>query len=320
MEGDRSYNRIPDSSSAVAQCLISYQNSHKPDDLWHFADPDYSKLNLWLQLKSGDNRDMESVIGLVDNYIEREPPPVSLSYNWAGLTYINVVWQDRMVSGMLKSLLGSFVIVFLMMVFLFRSPVLGFLAMLPLSITILLIYGIIGLAGKDYDMPVAVLSSLTLGLSVDFAIHFLERARDIYRKSGDWPEAVNEIFGEPARAITKNAVIISIGFSPLLAATLIPYKTVGIFFMLIMAASAVSTLVLLPAAISPVHMLVFEDRERKVCNCLNCAVISLVASAVIAYALHGFRIATWGAATSLAIAAVVSAIVLCNYMSRHREE
>ena len=50
---------------------------------------------------------------------------------------------------------------------LFRSPVYGVLAMVPLTITIVFTYGLIGLVGKDYDMPVAVLSSLTLGLSVD---------------------------------------------------------------------------------------------------------------------------------------------------------
>jgi hypothetical protein len=36
--------------------------------------------------------------------------------------------------------------------------------MVPLSITIAFIYGVIGLIGKDYDMPVAVLSSLSLKL------------------------------------------------------------------------------------------------------------------------------------------------------------
>ena len=262
MDGDKTYNRIPDSAAAVAQCLISYQNSHKPDDLWHFTNPDYTKINMWFQLKSGDNRDTEKVVRIVEDYIRENPPPTKLKHNWAGLTYINVVWQDKMVSGMLKSLMGSFVIVFFMMVFLFRSPILGFFAMLPLSITILFIYGFIGFIGKDYDMPVAVLSSLTLGLSVDFAIHFLERSRGIYRKIGNWPDAIREIFQEPARAITKNAIIISIGFTPLLLAALVPYQTVGLFFMLIMAVSGITTLVLLPAAITPIAALTFGKKVK----------------------------------------------------------
>ena len=97
---------------------------------------------------------------------------------------------------MLRALLGSFVIVFMMMLVLFRSFWFAALAMLPLSVTITFIYGLIGLVGKDYDMPVAVLSSLTLGLSVDFAIHFLERARATQKETGDWQETMAHMFTE----------------------------------------------------------------------------------------------------------------------------
>jgi predicted RND superfamily exporter protein len=157
------------------------------------------------------------------------------------------VWQDEMVGGMLESLMGAFVIVFLMMMILFRSPIYGALAMVPLTITIVFTYGLIGLVGKDYDMPVAVLSSLTLGLSVDFAIHFLERARAIQRETGDWKETMALMFQEPGRAITRNAIVIAIGFLPLLAAPLVPYNTVGFLMAAIMAISSIVTVVLLPS-------------------------------------------------------------------------
>jgi len=48
---------IPDSSSAVAQCLLQFQSSHNPDDLWHLVTYDYMHANIWLQLTSGDNKD-----------------------------------------------------------------------------------------------------------------------------------------------------------------------------------------------------------------------------------------------------------------------
>lgn len=56
----------------------------------------------------------------------------------------------------------------------------------PLTLTIGAIYGVTGLVGKDYDMPVAVLSAISLGIAVDFAIHFLERARQLQRETGSW--------------------------------------------------------------------------------------------------------------------------------------
>ena len=60
--------RIPDSANAVAQTLITYQNSHRPHDLWHFITPDYRKATLLVQLTSGDNQDMASVEKAVNGY------------------------------------------------------------------------------------------------------------------------------------------------------------------------------------------------------------------------------------------------------------
>jgi len=134
-----------------------------------------------------------------------------------------------------------------MMVALFRSFGYGLLAMLPLTFTITFIYGLIGWVGKDYDMPIAVLSALTLGLSIDFAIHFIERSREALARTSGLREAMAKVFEEPARAISRNAIVIAIGFTPLLLAPLVPYITVGIFLASIMAASALVTLILLPA-------------------------------------------------------------------------
>ena len=257
-EADPKYFRIPDTQNAVAQSLISFQNSHKPDDLWHLVTPDYTQANIWIQLKTGDNKDMEATVKYVEKFMTQNPAPVPLSYNWAGLTYINVIWQDKMVTGMLKSFLGSFVVVFIMMVILFRSPLWGLLAMVPLTVTIGLIYGIIGIVGKDYDMPVAVLSSLTLGLAIDFAIHFLQRSRSTYNKSGSWKAAAVEMFEEPARAITRNVIVIAVGFTPLLLAPLVPYQTVGVFLASIMAISGIATMFILPALITLLEKWLFD--------------------------------------------------------------
>jgi len=57
---DENY-KIPDSSGAVAQCLLQFQSSHNPDDLWHMVTFDYMKANIWMQLPSGDNKDMQKV-------------------------------------------------------------------------------------------------------------------------------------------------------------------------------------------------------------------------------------------------------------------
>ena len=321
IDGKPENYKIPDSGPAVAQCLMQFQSSHTPDDLWHFITPDFEKVNIWLQLKSGDNKDMEKVVGAVRKFFQDNPPPRPIKYNWAGLTYINIVWQNKMVWGMLQSLMGSFIIVFIMMAILFRSPLWGLVCMIPLSITIAVIYGLIGLVGKDYDMPVAVLSALTLGMAVDFAIHFLERARVTHAQTGSWKASTTEMFGEPARAISRNVLVIAIGFLPLLAAPLVPYKTVGIFLCAIMALSGAVTLLVLPAILTIGEKRLFKPAaapQSVTCSCGFCTIVSVAAVALIALNLHQYWHLGWSTLLLVGIIAVPLMALLCSLMSRRQ--
>lgn len=248
--GDDADFVIPNTSNGVAQTLLQFQSSHRPQDLWHFVSPDYQRTLLWLQMTSGDNQHMANIVTWLEDYIATNPPPINVKHQWAGKSYLNVVWQDAMVSGMIDSLMSSFAMVFLMMVILFRSIKYGLLAMLPLTFTITMIYGLVGWFGKAYDMPIAVLSALTLGLSIDFAIHFIQRIRELEIEQHSLNRALMAMFQEPSRAIARNAIVIAIGFTPLLLSPLMPYITVGFFLASIMILSALVTLVLLPALLT----------------------------------------------------------------------
>lgn len=243
--GDLSEQRIPDSQAGVAQTLLQFQSSHRPQDLWHFTSADYSAAVIWLQLRSGDNQDMTRVENFVADYLAANPLASGLSAHWAGKAHLNRIWQGEMVNGMAYSLAGAYLAVLVMMLLLFRSLVLALLAMLPLTLSIGVLYGLVGWLGKDYDMPIAVLSALALGLAVDFAIHFIERARSLYRELGDTEAALTALFREPALAIGRNAIVIAVGFTPLLLAPLVPYITVGWLLAGIMALSALVSLFLL---------------------------------------------------------------------------
>jgi predicted RND superfamily exporter protein len=318
MEGKEAYYRIPDTPEAVAQCLITFQNSHDPDDLWHLVTPDYGKANIWVQLKSGDNKDMERVTKAVDLFFQKNPAPIALGHRWFGLTYINVVWQNKMVSGMLKAFLGSFLVVFIMMTVLFRSPLWAALSMIPLTVTIALIYGVIGFVGKDYDMPVAVLSALTLGLAVDFSIHFLTRSRMAAQEHGSWELASRPVFGEPARAISRNIVVIAIGFLPLLAAPLLPYKTVGVFMAAILIISGVATLFILPALMRVLarFLFLFNAPRSAIRDWGACFVISTATVILIVLSIHQFGAVSWTILTWLSIILIPILTIMCNFMSR----
>jgi len=71
------------------------------------------------------------------------------------------------------------------------------------------------------------------------------------------------MFKEPALAISRNAIVISIGFTPLLVAPLVPYNTVGFFLATIMAVSWLATLFILAALLTPLAGRLLEKQANK---------------------------------------------------------
>lgn len=241
------FDAVPKRHNEISQYLFLFSMTGDPNDLDNFLDYSSQKANIWIQMKGGENIQMQEVEESTYDFIQKNPPPPGITIRWSGLTYINKVWQNLMVFGLLKAILGSFLVVFLLMVFQFRSIRLGIVSMLPLSFAIIFSYGLIGLTGKDYDMPIAVCSSLSLGMAIDFAIHFLQRFKGGYARYNNIETTNTFMFTEPAKAITRNAIVITFGFLPLLGSTLTPYVTVGTFFATLMIGSFLTTLVLLPA-------------------------------------------------------------------------
>ncbi len=242
---------LPDTREELAQLLFVYEMSGgTPDDLFKFITPEQDKINLWLQMPRGENRDVQSVIHAAEAYVLENPLPAGMSFDWAGLSYINVEWQRQMVRGMGMALMGSFATVLIMMMILFRSLRLALVAMIPLTVTIVITYGFVGLTGRPYDMPTAVLSSLSLGLSIDFAIHLIQRTREIHRVTGDFEATMHEFFHSPAQALARNIVVIALGFIPMFFAGLAPYVKVGAFFFAIMIISGGATFLILPPLLS----------------------------------------------------------------------
>lgn len=262
-EADSTKAVLPDNQDEVAQLLFVFEMSGgDADDLFKMVTSDYDKLNLWVQLTRGDNREVQSTVEFVSDYVAKNPAPKGIEIHWAGLPYINIVWQQKMVTGMRVSLSGAFVVVLIMMIFLFRSFKWGIISMLPLTITVMAIYAFIGYISKPYDMPIAILSSLTLGLSVDFAIHFIQRLRAIHKETGDFNKSFHEIFEGAGRAISRNVMVIAIGFIPMMFSTLVPYITVGTFFLAIMVVSGLVTMLLLPAIVKTFSKKLLPDVKK----------------------------------------------------------
>jgi len=207
------------------------------------------RANLRLQLRDGDNQAMAEVLDRTEVQLAAMPLPDGVTAEWGGETYLNLVWQEEMVEGMIVGFALTLVIILALLTLLFRSITWALLACAPVLWTIAVVYGVIGAIGKDFDMPIAVLSTLVLGIGVDFAIHFVERYRELLHELGSPGAAISAFAEEPARALTRNAAVIAIGFTPLLFSSLTPYVIVGLFLASIIVLSWLATVVALPAAV-----------------------------------------------------------------------
>ena len=155
-----------------------------------------------------------------------------------------------MVSGMINGFALTLVVVLGLLILLFRSFRWAILALVPVLWTIAVVYASLAVLGKDIDMPVAVLSTMVLGIGVDFAIHFVERFREARADGGSIRDAIDHLSHEPARALTRNAAVIAIGFTPLLFSSLTPYVIVGLLLASIIVLSWLVTVIVLPAAVA----------------------------------------------------------------------
>ncbi|MEW6417589.1 MAG: MMPL family transporter [Nitrospirota bacterium] len=260
---DKRYEILPTDKETTGQYIFLFLMSSSPDELDNFIDYSFKKANIWVQLKSGDNRDMTAVVKAVENYINANPLPEGIKMGWSGLPYLNITWQRLMVVGMLKATLGTWWVVFILMILQFRSFWWGVVGIFPLAFSVVFSYGLIGFGGKEYDMPIAVCSTLAIGLGDDFAIHFIQRFKYRFKETGDLRSAMERTMGgEPALAIFRNALVITLGFSPMVIATLTPYVTVGLFFGSLAFFSGITTLVFLPALIGTFRGILLKVKQK----------------------------------------------------------
>jgi len=105
----------------------------------------------------------------------------------------------------------------------------------------------------------------------------------------------------------------------LLAAPLIPYRTVGIFLFAIMALSGAVTLLALSAIVRLAENVLFKAKgapESASCNCVFCLIISAAMTVLLAVNLHQYWKLGWSELAWLSIIAIPIMVLVCGIMSR----
>jgi predicted RND superfamily exporter protein len=236
---DEKFNRIPESSDLVAQYLLLYEMSGDPDNLWKVVNYDYKKANLTFQLKSDNSKVLNETIALIEKY-RPEFKELGVEINYAGSGYKSLVFTDLILQGQITSVILALLIVVILISFMYKKLIVGLIGAVPIVITTMINFGIMGLLGIPLSTTTALISSIAIGIGIDYAIHFIERYK-IYSKDNDKETTCRLTMSHSGRAIIFNAVVVIAGFLVLLFSAFPPNRMLGALVSLNMFTSFLGT-------------------------------------------------------------------------------
>ena len=243
-EDDPTYHAVPDSRELVAQYLLLYEMSADPDSLEQVVDYEYRRANVTVQLKDDGSQTLSEVIAISDAY-EEELAALGVSLNYAGSGYRALVFSDLILQGQIASLGISLVVVVVLLALMFQSILAGLIGAVPIAITAIVNFGVMGLTGVPLSSSTALISSIAIGIGIDYAIHVIERYKEYLAERGSREEAAVLTMHHSGRAIMMNAIVVAVGFAVLLFSVFPPNRQVGGLIALNMATSFAGTITVL---------------------------------------------------------------------------
>jgi predicted RND superfamily exporter protein len=246
---DPAAESVPDSRELVAQYLLLYSMSGDPDDFEDVVDYDYRMANVHAQLASDHSTLAGRALRDVETYAARHLAPLGISTHVSGIAQILYTLSDLIVRGQILSLVLALFVVLVLAALMSRSLAAGFFTVIPVAVATVLNFGLLGWFGLRLDTTTALLSSMGIGIGIDYAIHFVFRYRRDRLASMPPEQAMHETLSTSGVAIFYNAVVVMAGFLVLAASSFPPNRILGILVAQNMLVCLLGTVTLLAAAL-----------------------------------------------------------------------
>ncbi len=240
---DEKYNAIPDSRELTAQYLLLYEMSGDPENLWKVVNEQYTKANVTIQLKSDNSKAINAALAEIEQFKD-DFEKLGVTVNYAGSGYKALVFTDLILEGQIMSLIMSLFIVIILLAIMFKNIYLGLIGSVPIMITAAISFGIMGWFGIPLNTTTALLSSIAIGIGIDYAVHLIEQYK-LNSACGDKDLTVKKTMAHSGRAIMFNAVVVIAGFLVLLFSVFPPNRELGFLVSLNMFISFVGTLTIM---------------------------------------------------------------------------
>ena len=137
-----------------------------------------------------------------------------------------------------------------MFLVLLRSPLFALLGMVPNILAAAAVLAVMGFAGIPLNMMTAAIAAVSIGIGVDFAIHYLHRYRTERQQSGDAAIAIAQTHGSIGRALFLTGLTVMVGFSVLCFSNFVPTIMFGLLVALAMVLAFLANLTLLPSLLA----------------------------------------------------------------------
>jgi predicted RND superfamily exporter protein len=186
-------------------------------------------------------------------YVPDDNGDIEVSFTLTGIPVISDKINTSLFRGQAKSIIAAFIAVSLMLMIQFGSLILGLFAMIPITLTIVTAFGIMGLLSIDLNIGTIMVASIAIGAGIDYTIHYISRYKNELKKRSKI-EAMKITLTGTGRAIVFNSVSVAAGVFMLGFSEIKMMAVFGKLIGSVMLLSVIYTLALLPILLNTIKL------------------------------------------------------------------
>ncbi|MFW6018186.1 MAG: efflux RND transporter permease subunit [Halapricum sp.] len=325
---DTNSDGLPEENVAeVYVALFDADEAAASEVLSRDADGTVTSARLLLSVRSSESAqtvaaDTRAFATQVENGVADESDgTATVSAVATGGTVTTAVIQDALLETLVEAFAVTLVVILVFLTVLFRvrygSWSLGPVALLPVVVALAWLLGAMSLLGVSFNSETAVITSLAIGLGVDYSIHASERYMNERERAGSLASALNRTITGTGGALLASAATTAAAFGVLAFALAPPLRRFGIVTGLAIIFAFVAVVTMLPGllVVRERSLSGGQYRERPMESIreilLTIAAFALVLGVALAAGAVGWYAATTlGAGPVLALTGSVVAVVL----------
>lgn len=248
-EGDSEFDAIPGSRELVAQYLLLLEMNDENGLLSKFITMDYQTGRIQALVKDSSSEGTAALFESIESLFDKHFAEHNVTTTQTGIIVLMEALSDMIIQGQIASLLFSVVAVFLIVRLLLRSWEGSILSILLIFVTVLVNFGIMGWSGIALDIVTVLISSIGVGVGIDYSIHVYSRYQEERENGKNAEAAIYETIITTGKAISANAGAVIAGFLILLLSSFPPLRYFGSLVTITMFVASVGSLTILPALI-----------------------------------------------------------------------